>query len=443
MLARSAADHTDPLGWTFQAMIHGIITRQPKQDAIELFYENKPPTARQLAESTWATCPHTADLNDIRLDFLPWHRIYLYYFERIARKASGDASFTLPFWDYSDTAMRAIPLAFREQADGSLWANALYNPRRDPRLNDPYDAAPLALTEAWHDALEEDGFEAAFDSSGGLIRLGFSLALEIDPHGPIHTLTSGADEAGGVNGDMGDTSTAGRDPIFWVHHCAIDWFWARWLQANNLGADWMKLQPWAQVTWDFVDEDGDPVSWTFADFLTQVSDNPGYDLVAGGQQVAASEAAPQPDASALSAQPALAARSAGGVPLSGQPVSVEVSRLAGVSPAMMADGKLALRVSAVAERATGVVFDVYLNLDDPAAIDESRRVGSISFFGAGQHAHAAGGARRQYVFDVTRVVAQLTEVGAWAGDPRVTFVPSATFSGSPARVENVELLRLP
>ena len=60
MRERSQKDHTDPLGWTFHGMIHGILTRQSKQDAIGQFFEGRPlnDPVRLLAEATWDTVPH-------------------------------------------------------------------------------------------------------------------------------------------------------------------------------------------------------------------------------------------------------------------------------------------------------------------------------------------------------------------------------------------------
>ncbi|NJM90998.1 MAG: tyrosinase family protein [Myxococcales bacterium] len=40
-------------------------------------------------------CPHNNWL------FLPWHRAYLFFFERICRKLSGMETFALPYWDWS------------------------------------------------------------------------------------------------------------------------------------------------------------------------------------------------------------------------------------------------------------------------------------------------------------------------------------------------------
>src|ERR1700760_2564998 len=62
---------TDKTSWLFQAAIHGL-----PEDAIT--EQLKP------LKSYWQQCPHG------NYFFLSWHRMYLHFFERILRKASGD-----------------------------------------------------------------------------------------------------------------------------------------------------------------------------------------------------------------------------------------------------------------------------------------------------------------------------------------------------------------
>src|SRR6202030_1370136 len=62
------------------------------------------------------------------------------------------------------------------------------------------------------------------------------VALE-SPHNSIHLAVGGCDvptydrsPIEGANGDMGENDTAGLDPIFFFHHCFIDyvfWIWQR------------------------------------------------------------------------------------------------------------------------------------------------------------------------------------------------------------------------
>src|SRR5947209_4941715 len=88
---------TDPTSWLYQANIHGTSSAIP-------------------AGVPWSTCEHG-------YYFLSWHRMYLYFFERIVRAASGDPSFALPYWDYGPAANKTIPAPFRAPANASnaLW----------------------------------------------------------------------------------------------------------------------------------------------------------------------------------------------------------------------------------------------------------------------------------------------------------------------------------
>jgi Common central domain of tyrosinase len=41
-----------------------------------------------------------------------WHRMYLWYFERVLQEAAGDLSLRLPYWDYETNA--GLPAAYRD-----------------------------------------------------------------------------------------------------------------------------------------------------------------------------------------------------------------------------------------------------------------------------------------------------------------------------------------
>src|SRR5437899_3777698 len=88
MQSRQPSDHTSLI---YQANMHGTVDRPLLAD--------------------WETCQHGSFF------FLSWHRMYLYYLERILRAASGDPYLSLPYWNYSDGAdpnARALPLPFRQ-----------------------------------------------------------------------------------------------------------------------------------------------------------------------------------------------------------------------------------------------------------------------------------------------------------------------------------------
>ena len=82
----------DPTSWTYQAAMHGTHAKP-----------NKP---------EWNGCQHGTWF------FLPWHRMFLFFFERIVRAAvaegGGPADWALPYWNYGVGGERAeLPLAFR------------------------------------------------------------------------------------------------------------------------------------------------------------------------------------------------------------------------------------------------------------------------------------------------------------------------------------------
>jgi tyrosinase len=71
----------------------------------------------------------------------------------------------------------------------------------------------------------------------------YVVSLE-SPHNAIHLSVGGfyqegeynADPIIGANGDMGDNETAGFDPIFFFHHCFIDYVFWLWQTKNRLTA---------------------------------------------------------------------------------------------------------------------------------------------------------------------------------------------------------------
>jgi len=214
---RARADD-DPTSWNYQARIHGIVRGG-----------GLPPFG-----APWGTCRHVSD------DFLSWHRLYVHFFERILRQASGDPSFALPYWDYSVPGQNSLPPAFRQQ-----FGNALFEARRNPGINGGQAINPIVASAAT--ALQTLRFARPF----------FSAALENQPHNVIHVEIGGA---------MADPATAGEDPIFWLHHANIDRLWSRWIAQGN-GRSNPTTNAFLNTPFSFVDETGQFVTARGADAL--------------------------------------------------------------------------------------------------------------------------------------------------------------------------------
>ena len=198
-----------------------------------------------ITTKIWAKCQHG------NMQFLPWHRMYLKYFERVMRKASGDPNFALPYWDYYDDVNAGgnilLPKVVRNGA--AAW---MIDKFRTPGLN------------ASNTAIDKDtgSAEQAFDFTGFS---NFSSTLEGQPHGAMHCGTGWDCQAP----DIGRVPMAGWDPVFYMHHANIDRLWQCWMVKKANGATinlaWAKAnlgmpQSWFDQTWNFVDENGDPVS---------------------------------------------------------------------------------------------------------------------------------------------------------------------------------------
>jgi hypothetical protein len=78
-----------PIGWLFQWYTHNVRSDRTKAGELARVYP-APSAQKTLATAMWNTCQahHAGDVEDY---FLPWHRMYVYFLERIIRKVSGHA----------------------------------------------------------------------------------------------------------------------------------------------------------------------------------------------------------------------------------------------------------------------------------------------------------------------------------------------------------------
>jgi tyrosinase len=204
---------SNPLSWTFQWYIHAM--RNDRGSAAEIAATGGD---RVLEAALWNTCE--AHFDPRRLDFfLPWHRIFLWRIERIVRRLTGEAHFTMPYWDYADPAGRSLPAEFRRPGD-PFWG-ALYRAERNLGINagTPIDQAgdsPIDIAAMMSPVYRDSGGDA-----------GFCANLDNAPHAAVHG------DIGTARRGMGATAWAASDPIFWLHHCTVDWLWASWNRAGG------------------------------------------------------------------------------------------------------------------------------------------------------------------------------------------------------------------
>jgi|GEM_PF-929527 len=147
--------------------------------------------------------------------FLPWHRGYLYHFERSLQDLVPGV--TLPWWDWTGTGDLPEAYAGETASDGS--ANPLTSAAivaaggtRQPDWPEHTSRMPgrpgtsLPTEEAVNQAMRSANYDD------------FAFAVE-QLHNAVHRF---------VGGEMVDQRFAGWDPIFWAHHTMVDRLWALW-----------------------------------------------------------------------------------------------------------------------------------------------------------------------------------------------------------------------
>ena len=247
----------DPTSWRYQTAIHDY---NESDDPLGQSGDKRPPKSEQT--KYWRQCQHGTWY------FLPWHRMYLAYFEQIVAativKLGGPEGWSLPFWNYSDDSnpeARLIPPAFRERTLPDRRPNPLRIDARAPGANTGDNIAGAQQVNL-QPAMNERRFAGV--SSGGSPGFGGPQTgfhhtdgtvgtLERLPHGAMH----GA--VGGKDGWMSMFHTAPLDPIFWLHHSNIDRLWSVWRNSRAENVNPVD-ETWRSMSFAFHDARGSPVS---------------------------------------------------------------------------------------------------------------------------------------------------------------------------------------
>jgi hypothetical protein len=394
-------DDDDPRSWVWAANTHGIPPGTPTRP-------------------TWAQCAHGS------VFFLPWHRAYLAWFEQTIRDLTGDDDWALPYWDYSvpgDVADRSLPVEFGVETrvvGGKVVDNPLFADGRNDGAIPRQDVDIVG-------ALSERRFVRSFprgfggrdpDTTNGLV--------EMEPHNFVH---------GDIGGLMGFTTTAGRDPIFWLHHANIDRLWEVWRGLPSSiavtdpgGASTLLATTWRSAVFVFGDpgspstytmddiEDPDMLGYSYEstelpdDLITEIEQNRGVTALARG---AGAVDETEPDWEPVAAAFDVSSGEDRDIPIAGGADAFAASRLD--------DSPSGLLIELGGVRATDphAVYVVEVRSGPDA---EAHRAGRFSSFGL---AGTPETEERNYLVDASSVLPDLLDEG-WSGDQlSITVVPES------------------
>jgi Common central domain of tyrosinase/Polyphenol oxidase middle domain len=358
--------------------------------------DQTPPDA--IAQAIWATCEHSGNVQSQQAqNFFGWHRMYLYYFERVLRWAANDDTLRLPYWDYTDPQHLALPAEFQDKT------SPLYDDKRDPGMNTGQSQLDSQQTNVNILLAGSNYFNYEFKIERGI-------------HGYVHC-TVGPDCP---VAHMGDVPLAGNDPVFYTHHANIDRLWACWQKLHPLPAG-----TWQDQQYSFVDETGTLKKRPVKDFIKSTTLGYEYDNesqcsrpgVALNIAVAAAPRAIQKNVVGATPQVSITQ------PETTVDLPISKPTLQGLLPQAQKaeDIELVLR-DVTADSPPGAMFKVYLaKKNDPAT---RQYVGTISWFGFFRSHHGKReGARQTLTFDVT---SQVKALGGAAAESGLTVVIEAT-----------------
>ncbi|PIA55787.1 hypothetical protein AQUCO_00700245v1 [Aquilegia coerulea] len=170
--------------------------------------------------------------------FFPWHRMMLYFHERILGSLIGDDTFALPFWNWDNPEGMFIPDMYMNGSFLDSQRERSHLPPQVADINfdyverglDPEDQIEANVAFMYHQMVSgakktelfmgcpyKSGEEGFCDGPG---------TIELAPHNALHTWVGNTQNPEYEN--LGAFYSAAKDPVFYAHHSNIDRLWDVW-----------------------------------------------------------------------------------------------------------------------------------------------------------------------------------------------------------------------
>ncbi|XP_030478945.1 polyphenol oxidase I, chloroplastic [Cannabis sativa] len=177
--------------------------------------------------------------------FYPFHRMYLYFHERILASLIDDDTFALPFWNWDNPDSMIFPKMFlegpfvdsqREPSHFNKVVDLNYNSYTVGNASGEQEQVDTNLAFMYNQVIAaakkpelfmgcplypgEDGY---CDGPG---------TVELAPHNTVHTWVGLSSNP--HNENMGAFYSAGWDPCFYSHHANLDRIWDVWRDIHGM-----------------------------------------------------------------------------------------------------------------------------------------------------------------------------------------------------------------
>ncbi|XP_019181147.1 PREDICTED: catechol oxidase B, chloroplastic-like [Ipomoea nil] len=223
--------------------------------------------------------------------FFPFHRWYLYFFERIMQSMINDPTFTLPYWNWDNQPGMTFPRIFDDDKELSplydQYRNQLHTTQfhRKRPLSKAY---VMDLAYSSDEILASDPqkvnnnlaimyrqmitnapcpllfFGKPLRADNGQVGSSGMGTIENIPHNSVHRWVG--DPRSANHEDMGNFYSAANDPVFYSLHSNVDRMWSIWKSLGGKRKD-ITDPDWLQTEFLFYDETKTPVKVKVKDCL--------------------------------------------------------------------------------------------------------------------------------------------------------------------------------
>uniref|UniRef100_A0ABD1WHF9 Polyphenol oxidase A1 n=1 Tax=Forsythia ovata TaxID=205694 RepID=A0ABD1WHF9_9LAMI len=202
--------------------------------------------------------------------FFPWHRWYVYFFEKICQNLIDDDTFTLPFWNWDAPEGMQIPSIYNSGLTSPLY-DCFRNPEHlpptvidlewsygekpvDPKIQIENNLSTMYKQMITQSKTPSDFFGKAYRAGDDTPDVKTTAGqIEKTPHNIMHSWTGTSDDRSNPV-DLGALYSSARDPIFYAHHANID-------RINFTDRDWLF------TSFIFYNEEAKPVRVSIKDCL--------------------------------------------------------------------------------------------------------------------------------------------------------------------------------
>ncbi|KAI3959946.1 hypothetical protein MKX01_030237 [Papaver californicum] len=204
--------------------------------------------------------------------FLPWHRYYVYFWEKILRKLIGDDTFAIPFWNWDTPIGMCIPPMYLNSK------STLFDETRDERHYNPPSVLDYKYT--WGNPNPTDT-DAVVTTNLAELDSMFKETLQLPANfygecikGGRKANSSSKEVWGGPPTppywNMGNFHTAARNTLFFAHHGYVDRMWDIYSKFRGQKVEF-RDPDWLESSFIFYDENEQLVKCKVRNCLTPES----------------------------------------------------------------------------------------------------------------------------------------------------------------------------